>query len=371
MKFCFFGDVSNAIKGNTPGGGEQQTYMLARALVLDGHEVVIVDPYAKEAITTAEGIKLIRVPQWDRGIKGLRMFTHRIPALYKIFVAQKADYYYAMMRSYMHLVPYFAAKKAGGKFVLAIASDVDVLDAKTKFKYEYKGNFKLSRFLTQNVPSDFAFDYLLQKADKVTLQHRGQRYKCTAPKNNQVLFSNLIELDKLPKASRSEEDYFVCAGSLTMLKGADNLLKIVDKLDPAIKIRIVGAPKDVMSVAIFEQLKTRKNVQLMGWQPQEKTIEFISKAKALFNTSYFEGFPNIFLEAWGSGVPVISLNVNPGNIFSSFNLGTWCNGDLQKMKDAIEKFDEKSIDRQSMYNYVSTHHDFKTSAARFIQAVES
>ena len=205
MKFCFFGDVSNAIKGNTPGGGEQQTYMLAKALALDGHDVVIVDPYAKEELTTAEGIKLINVPNWDSGIKGLRMFTNRMPALYKIFVEQKADYYYVMMRSYIHLVPYLAAKKAGGKFVLAIASDVDVLDAKTKFRYEYKGNFKLSRFLTHNIPSDLAFNFLMQKADKVTLQHTGQQYKSTAPKNNQVLFSNLIELDKLPSAGKGED----------------------------------------------------------------------------------------------------------------------------------------------------------------------
>ncbi len=67
MKFCFIGDFSGALKGRTPGGGQLQVALLAKALALKGHEVVIVDPGSSESFITAEGIKLINVPDWNKG----------------------------------------------------------------------------------------------------------------------------------------------------------------------------------------------------------------------------------------------------------------------------------------------------------------
>lgn len=114
MKFCFFGpDVSGAIKGETPGGAELQITLLARAMALKGHEVVIIDPYADEDIITREGIKLITVPEWKKGMKVFRIFFYRIPALYKAFLKQNADYYYVKARSFLHLIPYLASKENG------------------------------------------------------------------------------------------------------------------------------------------------------------------------------------------------------------------------------------------------------------------
>jgi glycosyltransferase involved in cell wall biosynthesis len=299
------------------------------------------------------------------------MFTYRIPALQKLFLEQKADYYYAMMRSYLHLLPYWAAKKNGSKFILAVASDVDVLSAGVRYNYEYKANFKISRYLSQNVPSDLAFNYLMLNADTVTLQHSGQRFRSYTKRNNQVIFSNIIELDKLPIRNDSKGEYFIYAGSLTMLKGADNLLKLLNAIDKKIKIMIVGAPKDQKSEEIYRTLEKMENVTLMGWQNHDKTIELISAAKALFNTSHFEGFPNIFLEAWASGVPVISLNVNPGNIFDTYHLGTFCRNSISTMKLAMENFDEAAESKENMRSYVKEFHDFNTAADRFIKAISA
>lgn len=112
MKFCFFGYISCAIKGQTIGGGELQVFLLAKALALKGHEVVIIDPYSDESFVTPEGLKLVTVPNWNKGIKGLRMFSYRIPSLWKVFMEQNADYYYIRMRSFLHLIPYLVAKKS-------------------------------------------------------------------------------------------------------------------------------------------------------------------------------------------------------------------------------------------------------------------
>lgn len=370
MKFCFFGYISCAIKGQTIGGGELQIYLLARALAINGHEVVIIDPYADEDFTTPEGIQLLTVPDWNNGIRGLRFFFNRIPALYKILINQKADYYYVRMRSFIHLIPYLVAKKNGGKFIQAIASDTDVLSAAKRYQYEYKTNFKLSKYLTEYLPNDLVFKYLSQHADIVTLQHTGQRFTSHSSKNNQFIYSNIIDLKSLPVTINPQKEYYIYAGSITMLKGAENLLKLVNMIDESIQIVFVGSTRGKRSQDIYDELSKKKNVILKGQMSHKETIALISKAKALINTSYYEGFPNIYLEAWGTGVPVISLTVNPGDVINKYGLGICCNGDLNRMKACIETNETVKFNQKNLKEYVKEFHDFDTAAERFLQVIK-
>ena len=55
---------------------------------------------------------------------------------------------------------------------------------------------------------------------------------------------------------------------------------------------------------------------MLGPQPYGETMELIGRAVAVVNTSTFEGMPNVFLESWMRGVPVLSLQVDPDGIIS-------------------------------------------------------
>jgi glycosyltransferase involved in cell wall biosynthesis len=371
LKFCFFGNISGALKGQTPGGGELQVCLLAKALALKGHEVIIIDPYSSESFITPEGVKVCNIPEWNEGWRGMRLFLYRIPALWRILAKQKADYYYGRMRAYLQLIPYMVAKKTGGKFVQAIASDIDVLSAGLRYKYEYKLNFNLLKFLTEHLPNDLVFDYLLKKSDYITLQHSGQKFISTSSKSNQVIFSNIIDLSCLPVAENPSKNYFIYAGSLTMLKGADYLLKLINIIDESIAIVVVGLPQGEKPKEIYEELRKKKNVILKGRKSHKETLDLISNAKALINTSYYEGFPNIYLEAWGTGVPVISLTVNPGNIFNKYKLGVCCNSDLNRMKTCMETNETDTFDKAELRAYVKRFHDLKSAADRFLNALDA
>jgi glycosyltransferase involved in cell wall biosynthesis len=371
MKFCFFGDFSGALKGVTPGGGELQVALLAKALALKGHEVVIIAPGSQENFITAEGVKLISVPNWNKGLKGVRLFLYRIPRLKKMLIEQNADYYYVRMRTYLHLLPFWASKKVKAKFIIAAACDLDTLSHSIKFKYEYKPKFNLFRFLTVDLPADLVFDYLLKKADYVILQHSGQRINLGSAKGKIIIFPNIFDFSNITPPKNPVKDYFIHPGALSILKGSENLYTLITSLHRNIPIVIVGQPTDKKSKKLYKQLQKVENVVLKGRLNHKETIQLIANAKALINTSNFEGFPNIFLEAWASGVPVISLNVNPGEVFNKHNLGTYCEGDLNKMKKSIELFKNDSFQKEKLISYVVDFHDFRMAADRFLNIINN
>ena len=367
MKFCFYGSVSGALKGLTPGGAELQVALLSKALALNGHEVVIIDPYSKESFVTEEGINLINIPNWNKGIRGVRLFYNRIPVLWKILLEQNADFYYVRMREYLHLVPYLAARKTKGKFIIGIACDLDILGILPKLKYEYEFNF--FKFFTVFLANDLVFNYLLKKSDYITPQHSGQKFNSNSVKGKIGIFPNIFDQSHLPVIENPSRDYFIYVGSLTVLKGIKNLYQLVRSIDKKYLIMIVGQPKGRISKKIYTQFNEFENVIVKGRLDHKETLRLIANAKALINTSNFEGFPNVFLEAWATGVPVISLKVNPGNIIDEYNLGLCCKGDLNKMKKCLELDETKNIDKNKLISYVSEFHDFNKAADRFFNLI--
>ncbi len=352
--------------GKTQGGAQLQISLLAKALASKGHEVVVIDPFLEENFKTAEGISVINVPNWNTGIRGLRFFFNRVPALFKIFKAQNADYYYVRMRYYLYLVPFLTSRQTNTKFILSIACDIDVLGLYKKYTSEYKGNIGFFKYLSLALPNDLVFKYLLKRADIVAFQHNDQKKLAGKLPNKGIIFPNIIDLKQFESIECTQKcDYYIYVGSLTKLKGAAKLLNLIQK-SPHVSFLIVGKPRDNESEAVYEQLKKYSNVTLKGWLNHEQTLTLIAGAKALINTSFYEGFPNIFLESWACGVPVISLNVNPDNILNKHKLGVCCEGDLQKMQSVVEngKFDE--CEPQKLRSYVAEFHNFETAAERFM-----
>lgn len=369
MKFCFFGNISGTLKGKTIGGAELQIALIAKALALNGHEVVIIDPYSSESFSTDEGIRLINLPEWNKGFKGIRLFRYRIPALKKILVEQNADYYYVRMRSYLHLIPYLASKKVKSKFIVAVACDLDVLGFRKKYKYEYKPNFNLFQFLTLCLPNDLVFNFLIKRSDFIILQHSRQKLNSNPVKGKVGIYPNIFDESNIPVIKNPSKDYFIYAGSLTMLKGADKLYQLMRSIDKKNVVIIAGEPKDRESRKIYKQLNQIENVILKGAVSHNETIRLIGNARAVINTSNFEGFPNIFLEAWATGVPVISLKVNPGGVINKHGLGICCEGSLERMKASIESNETCLIDKNKLISYVSEFHDLNTAAERFLNII--
>jgi len=334
MRVCFWGKIADALLGNTYGGGELQIALLAKSLAGRGHEVVVVDLDITEEFTTQEGIKVVPVIGYNKGIKGLRTITHRLPALYSTFVKVRPDIFYCRIREYRHLIVYLVAKKVKAKFILGLASDLDILSIRKRWKHFYSSNVRDFWGIFNGLAGEIVYPFLLRRADLVLVQHKGQMEILREKGIPSQVFHNVISLNGLNNTSPDNHNEFVYVGSIDKRKGFADFYNLVTKT-PEFKYKVIGRVRDRTGNILYEKLKKFSNVTLAGKLSHEDTIREIEGSKALVSTSPMEGFPNIFIEAWSTGVPVLSLFVDPGGVIVREKLGYVADGDLNKLVDSI------------------------------------
>lgn len=74
-----------------------------------------------------------------------------------------------------------------------------------------------------------------------------------------------------------------------------------------------------------------ENVAIIDYVPPDKISDYYLSSDVLLSTSYREGFSNVFLEAASFGLPIVSLEADPGSIFTEHGSGLFCNGDINIM----------------------------------------
>ena len=356
MKICFWGKIANALTGKTGGGGELQIALMAKTLAGLGHEIVVVDLDIDHEFTTSEGIRVCPVNGYHKGLKGLRTFTHRLPGLYSTFVNIKADVYYCRIREYRHLIVYMAARKVNAKFILGLASDLDILSITKRWKHFYSSNVRDLWGVFNGLAGELVYPFLLRKADRVIVQHKDQKEILWKQNIDSVVFPNIIDPSSIKTMPVPERNEFVYVGALDKRKGFADFYKIV-KLSPNHTFKIIGSPRDKTGKHFYERLKSFDNVTLTGRLNHEETIRQISGSKALISTSPMEGFPNIFIEAWACGIPVLSLFVDPGGVIKKVGLGETAGGNIKTLISAMNNFESVNGFAEKARGYVKDNHE--------------
>jgi len=338
------------------GGGELQIALMAKTLAGLGHEVVVVDLDIEEEFTAVLGIKVYPVKGYNEGIRMFRTFTHRLPGLYKTFVGLKADIYYCRIREYRHIIVFMAARKVNAKFILGLASDLDILSIGKRWKHFYSSNVKDLWGVLNGIIGEIVYPVLLRKADCVLVQHESQKEILRKRNIGSIVFPNLIDTYAINTVLLSEKKDFIYVGSLDKRKGFADFFKLVQR-SPSLLFKVIGSPRDQTGIHYLKKLRELDNVTLIGRLTHDETIKQIFNSKALISTSPMEGFPNIFIEAWACGVPVLSLHVDPGGVINREGLGLVANGDMDKMIEMMNTVNNSENFAKKAKNYVKNNHE--------------
>jgi glycosyltransferase involved in cell wall biosynthesis len=110
-------------------------------------------------------------------------------------------------------------------------------------------------------------------------------------------------------------------GRLSEEKRPDWLIRLATDL-PEYRFDVVGQCNVASNYGrrLTRQLESLDNVRWHGYVPHARMKTLYRACRVLLCTSESEGFPNVFLEAWACGRPVLT-SVDPDDVVCTFKLG--------------------------------------------------
>jgi len=115
------------------------------------------------------------------------------------------------------------------------------------------------------------------------------------------------------------------------------------------------------------------NLKFIEYVKFSEIDDYFKKAKVYINTSIYEGFPNTFLQAFKYETPVISLSVNPNNIFDEYIIGYYCNDNFNLLKEKLSELLQNSALQEMIgrnaYSYVRKFHDIEIVGKQWIKVI--
>lgn len=112
-----------------------------------------------------------------------------------------------------------------------------------------------------------------------------------------------------PSCKPESEEYFLFAGRVEALKGADVAIKAFERI-PDKQLYIAGAGPMMEEMQAYVREHDIKNVKFLGYLQKEEMADRFYHAKAVIMTSQcYEAFAMTIAEAYSYGVPVIAGRV--------------------------------------------------------------
>ena len=358
MKLVFINDsiFKYAVRASSAvGGAERQQWLLARALVAAKWSVSIgvaaEIPSGKSA--TIDGVRFV-----DIGYRN----GHFLSAWYKFFLLERPNWCYWRGADHVLGPAVEIAKLANVKTIFSLAFDTDVSPRRALWRRPFLWPL---------------YTWGLLRCDKIFVQHSQQlsnlarRYRGKA-----AVVPSIAGVLSTAKSHFKRGNYAAWVGVLRQPKRPDLLIQIAQRA-PDIHFVVCGGPSTHRSPAgfadlVIKNLRNLPNVDFMGQVPPDTAQEIIGNSAVLVSTSDQEGFPNTFLQAWGSGTPVVSLKVDPNHVIERLGLGTV----HSKIDDLIAQIrlliqapaERDDIGRRAR-QYVEAEHSEATVVAQFESAV--
>jgi len=130
----------------------------------------------------------------------------------------------------------------------------------------------------------------------------------------------------------------ISLGRLSYEKRVDQIVRIIGELkkdNPHIQAAIGGTgPERESIISLIKELELERNIEVLGFIPDEELPAFLSKGRVFLLTSETEGFPRTIIQAAACGASIVATNV--GDVADVIDHGV--NGFLVDSYQDIDSF---------------------------------
>lgn len=132
--------------------------------------------------------------------------------------------------------------------------------------------------------------------------------------------------------------------------------------------------KEKFFLKIQEMASKLSNLEFIEFVPSGKIKHFYKKSKIFVITSEFEGFPNTIMEAMVNKTPILSLSINPDDIFSSGENGFFCDNDMDlfysNFENLINSKDLRDCITVNAGKHINNNHNKTNIAKKFLHLLK-
>jgi len=346
--------MADLLTGDGPeamGGAELQLSLLGQALKEKGWDVsfLVADFGQGRTIETEDGIRLLRAyPQ--SGSRSTRdILLRSLPEFWHSLREIDADVYVTRGLTGQAGVIAAFAKLYNRRYIFWFGKNTDA---------QY-GVPMLSRLpLLERLPAWYGIHF----ADAVVVQtnEQGSLLRKYVRRNGVVVRNVSPWPDTTCGDWASEHALWV--GSIQPKKRPHMILDIACQV-PQVQFVMAGGQMPAYP-DLYDTVKRRaehtNNVDFLGFVPFDQIKELFERAGVLISTSEpeQEGFPNVFLQAWSTGTPVVAT-CDPDEVICRHRLGYHCES-TNEMSERIQEIThshelQKEIGQRT-HQYVSEYH---------------
>lgn len=307
-------------QGFTGGGAERQLYLLSRRLTDEFDVSFVVGDFGQPPVEESHKISLYRGGEQLGSTGGIDQLV-QIGRLFRALRRANPDVYVFRGGPKHAGLVYLLTEILQTPWIYIIANDENIG----------------SRYDRQNPGIRRLFRHGLRRAQRVVAQTNYQQRQL----GRRSGIDSVVIPNGYPPSSNvpphSQRRHFLWVGRLSEGQKRPHLfLDLAERL-PNESFILIGPHADAKEyrTALEDRIDLIDNVRFPGSVSPEKIHSYYRGAKALVNTSAFEGFPNTFLEAWRVGTPVVSIEVDPNRYLPLDDYTVFTDGSIDRLVGVI------------------------------------
>jgi glycosyltransferase involved in cell wall biosynthesis len=316
------------------GGAEYQAFIIAKELLKFGFDIHFIFLQEGHKKSNENDIKLHPIKKIRSNIFSDLKLIYFYKIYYRLSQIKPNVIYHRNLSSFLYVANCYA-KLNEIKTILHISHDKDV----EKFRW----SSSVKQFF--RCVDDYYKFRALRKVDAIICQTSKQ--KSILLKNYDrasVVIPNFYEPCHLEK-NLKKDNIVVWIANIKPWKNPLDYVKLAKALDgKEYKFVMIGRRPSQRSLyrKIWASL-SQPNVEYLGELDNSAVNKILLRSKVLCCTSYAEGFPNTFLQAWVRKVPVVSLYFDPDNILVNEQIGFHSNSFEQMVEDTKRLMEDEEL----------------------------